>query len=48
MVNYYKIGLNDIMVIHDDLDMSFGRVKFVNNSSNGGIYHKISGKKAII
>ena len=36
MVNYYKIGLNDIMVIHDDLDMSFGRVKFVNNSSSGG------------
>ncbi|MBR3161391.1 MAG: aminoacyl-tRNA hydrolase [Bacilli bacterium] len=36
MVNYYKVELYDIMVIHDDLDMDFGRIKFVNNSSSGG------------
>lgn len=36
MMDFYKVGLDDILVIHDDLDMNFGRVKFVNNSSDGG------------
>ncbi|MEE3343510.1 MAG: aminoacyl-tRNA hydrolase [Bacilli bacterium] len=36
MIDFYKVELDDIMVIHDDLDMNFGRVKFVNNSSDGG------------
>ena len=36
MVSFYNIDLNDIMIIHDDLDMSFGRIKIVNNSSSGG------------
>lgn len=35
-VNFYKVDLNDILVVHDDLDMNFGRVKFVYNSSSGG------------
>ena len=35
-VNFYKIDVKDILVIQDDLDMSFGRVKIVNNSSSGG------------
>ena len=35
-VSYYKISLDDILVIQDDLDMEFGRVKFVFNSSSGG------------
>lgn len=35
-VDYYKLSLDDILVIHDDMDMSFGRVKFVYDSSSGG------------
>ena len=34
--NFYKIDVKDILVIQDDLDMHFGRVKIVNNSSSGG------------
>ena len=35
-VNFYKIDIKDILVIQDDLDMHFGRIKIVNNSSSGG------------
>lgn len=35
-VDFYKISLKNILVIQDDLDMSFGKVKFVFNSSSGG------------
>ncbi len=35
-VSFYKIGLDDILVIQDDIDMNFGRVKIVHNSSSGG------------
>lgn len=35
-VDFYKININDILVIQDDLDMCFGKVKVVNNSSSGG------------
>ena len=35
-MNYYKINLDDILIIHDDLDMDFGRIKIVYNSSSGG------------
>ena len=35
-VSFYKVNLNDILVIQDDLDMNFGRVKIVYNSSSGG------------
>lgn len=34
--DFYKLSLSDILVIQDDLDMSFGRIKFVFNSSSGG------------
>ena len=34
--NFYKIDIKDILVIQDDLDMHFGRIKIVNNSSSGG------------
>ena len=34
-VSFYKINLDDILVIQDDLDMSLGRVKIVHNSSSG-------------
>lgn len=35
-VDFYKISLRDILVIQDDLDMSFAKIKFVFNSSSGG------------
>lgn len=35
-VSYFKINIDDLLVIHDDLDMNLGRVKFVYDSSSGG------------
>ena len=35
-VNYYKIDINDILIIHDDLDLEFGTYKLKKNSSAGG------------
>ena len=35
-VNYYDIQLDDILVIHDDLDLPFGKYKLKTNSSAGG------------
>ena len=34
--DFYKLDVKDILVFQDDLDMNFGRVKFVYNSSSGG------------
>lgn len=35
-VNFYKIDVNDILVIQDDLDMPLGRVKLIYNHGDGG------------
>ena len=35
-VSFYKIPIEDILIIQDDLDMNVGRVKIVHNSSSGG------------
>ena len=35
-VNYFKIKLEDILVIHDDLDLEIGRIKLKENGSSGG------------
>ena len=35
-VNYYDIELDDILVIHDDLDLPFGKYKIKVDSSAGG------------
>ncbi len=35
-VNYYGIELEDILVIHDDLDLPFGKYKLKVDSSAGG------------
>ena len=35
-VNYYNININDILVIHDDLDMELGKIRIVYDSSSGG------------
>ena len=36
IVNFYKIEIDDILVIQDDLDMEVGSFKLKNNSSAGG------------
>lgn len=35
-VNFYKISFKDILIIHDDLDLDVGMIKFKFNSSSGG------------
>lgn len=35
-VNYYKISLNDVLVIQDDLDMAVGTYKLMFNHGDGG------------
>ena len=35
-VNFYKVDMNDIVVIQDDLDMPLGRVKLISNHGDGG------------
>jgi PTH1 family peptidyl-tRNA hydrolase len=34
--NYYKMNLEDIIVIHDDVDLELGKIRIVKNSSAGG------------
>lgn len=34
--NYYKLKLSDIIIIHDDLDISVGKIKIKYNGSSGG------------
>ena len=36
IINYYDISINDILIIHDDLDMPVGSFKVKTNSSSGG------------
>ncbi|KAA0258690.1 aminoacyl-tRNA hydrolase [Deferribacter autotrophicus] len=36
VVNYYKIDTENILIIHDDLDMEFGKIKFKKGGSDGG------------
>ena len=35
-VNYYKINVNDVLVIQDDLDISLGSYKLMFNHGDGG------------
>ena len=35
-VNYYKIKMEDILVIQDDLDMDVGKIKLMYNHGDGG------------
>lgn len=36
IANYYDVDINDILIIHDDLDLVFGTYKLKKNSSSGG------------
>ncbi|MBP3634869.1 MAG: aminoacyl-tRNA hydrolase [Bacilli bacterium] len=35
-VDYFKINIQDILIIHDDLDQEIGKIKLKQNSSSGG------------
>ena len=35
-VNFYKINIEDILIINDDLDLDFGRIRLRMNGSSGG------------
>ena len=34
--SYFKIPLSDIIVVHDDLDLPFGRIRIAHNRGHGG------------
>ena len=34
--SYFKIQLSDIIVVHDDLDLPFGRIRVTHNRGHGG------------
>ena len=36
VLNYYKVDVKDMLVIHDDLDLEVGNIRFRNHGSAGG------------
>lgn len=36
IMDFYKIDVSDLLVIHDDLDLPVGKIKLKQNSSSGG------------
>ena len=36
LMNYYKINVMDLFVIHDDIDLPLGKIRISQNSSSGG------------
>ena len=34
--SYYKVKMKDIIIIHDDMDLDFGKIKIVKNRGHGG------------
>ena len=36
LMAYYKLAVQDVLVIHDDLDVDFGRIKIVRGGGTGG------------
>lgn len=36
LVDFYKIPVSNVFVFHDDIDLTFGRVKIKNGGGNGG------------
>jgi PTH1 family peptidyl-tRNA hydrolase len=35
-VHFFQVGMEDLIVIHDDLDLPFGRLRFKRRGSGGG------------
>ena len=36
VVNFYRVNHSQLLVVHDDIDLHFGRIKIKKNSSSGG------------
>jgi PTH1 family peptidyl-tRNA hydrolase len=36
IIAYFKLAVKDLLVIHDDLDVDFGRIKIVHGGGDGG------------
>jgi PTH1 family peptidyl-tRNA hydrolase len=36
LASYFKIQVSDIIVVHDDLDLDFGRLRIAENRGHGG------------
>lgn len=36
LVNYYRDSIKDLIIIHDDLDLEFGRIRFKDGGGSGG------------
>jgi PTH1 family peptidyl-tRNA hydrolase len=34
--SYYKVDMEDIIVVHDDMDLAFGQIKIVKSRGHGG------------
>lgn len=34
--SYYKVGIQDVIIIHDDMDLPFGKIKIVKSRGHGG------------
>ncbi len=34
--SYYKVAMEDIIIIHDDMDLDFGKIKIVKSRGHGG------------
>ena len=35
-MNFYKLNINDLLIIQDDMDLDFGKIRIKINSSSGG------------
>ena len=36
LVNFFQVRLGDLIVVHDDMDLSFGRIRFKRRGGDGG------------
>lgn len=36
LINFYKLGVNDFIIIQDDMDLSLGQIRFRDKGSAGG------------
>ncbi|MFC1595984.1 aminoacyl-tRNA hydrolase [Candidatus Margulisiibacteriota bacterium] len=36
ILRYYKLGIEDILLVYDDIDMEFGKLRYKNKGSSGG------------
>jgi len=34
--SYYRVGMEDIIIVHDDMDLDFGKIKIVKGRGHGG------------